>query len=108
MEWQECQKYKELLEIYSVKETNKNVNPDEDVAIGPAIQVGVLQGDIKDVLLLDITPLSFGIETLGNIFTRLIEKILQYQQKRSQIFSTTEDNQSAVTIKITKVRGNGL
>ncbi len=86
MEWQECQKYKELLEIYSVKETNKNVNPDEVVAIGPAIQVGVLQGDIKDVLLLDITPLSFGIETLGNIFTRLIEKYYNTNKKDLKYF----------------------
>ncbi len=82
------------------KNPNKNVNPDEVVTISAAIQTGVLQGDIKDVLLLDVTPLSLGIETLGDIFTRLIEKIITIPTKRSQIFSVAEDNQPAVTIKV--------
>src|SRR6056300_1653426 len=82
------------------KEPNKGVNPDEVVAMGAAIQAGVLQGDVKDVVLLDVTPLSLGIETLGGIFTRLIERNSTIPTKKSQVFSTAEDNQSAVTIRV--------
>src|SRR5210317_527956 len=82
------------------KEPHKGVNPDEVVAMGAAIQAGVLQGDVKDVVLLDVTPLSLGIETLGGVFTRLIEKNTTIPTKKSQIFSTAEDNQNAVTIRV--------
>ncbi len=82
------------------KEANKGVNPDEVVAMGAAIQAGVLQGDVKDVVLLDVTPLSLGIETLGGVFTRLIDRNTTIPTKKSQIFSTAEDNQNAVTLRV--------
>jgi len=82
------------------KEPNKGVNPDEVVALGAAIQAGVLQGDVKDVVLLDVTPLSLGIETLGGVFTRLIDRNTTIPTKKSQIFSTAEDNQNAVTLRV--------
>src|ERR1700731_584495 len=93
-------KIQEVVQEIFGKEPHKGVNPDEVVAIGAAIQAGVLQGDVKDVLLLDVTPLSLGLETLGGVFTRLIERNTTVPAKKSQVFSTAEDNQSAVTIRV--------
>src|ERR1700742_5249542 len=93
-------KVQEVVKELLGKEPHRGVNPDEVVAVGAAIQAGVLKGEVKDVLLLDVTPLSLGIETKGGVMTRLIERNTTIPTRKSEIFSTAEDNQTAVTIRM--------
>src|SRR5690606_11649401 len=93
-------KIQEMVKKFFGKEPNKSVNPDEVVAVGAAIQGGVLTGQVKDLLLLDVTPLSLGIETLGHVFTKLIERNTTIPTRKSQVFSTAEDNQTTVEIHV--------
>ena len=95
----------ELVKNFTSKEPNKSVNPDEVVAVGAAIQAGVLMGDVKDIVLLDVTPLSLGIETLGGVDTKLIERNTTIPTKKSEIFTTAADNQTSVDIHMLQVKG---